>query len=74
MVTVIQIELDQQYAVLNAEVVETSGNVDFDTSAVSAIYLASPFQELAGLSSETFNDFFKNLRLAYTPTDSSFQD
>jgi len=66
---VLDIELSYDRTLDAVSVKESSGNPDFDKSAIFAIKKASPFQQLNGLSDELFAENFQNFTLVFEPED-----
>lgn len=53
--------------VINALLVEGSGNAEFDESALKAINLASPFSALSKLDETTFVKYFSKVTFVFNP-------
>ena len=53
----IRIVLDDRYNVIKANITDSNKNSDFDKSAISAVYKASPFLSLTGLKEEDYSKF-----------------
>lgn len=63
------IRLDENYEVVEIHLIRPSGYFPFDQSAAKAILSSSPYLELAGLSKDEYNLYFRNLRLVFEPID-----
>ena len=69
MEALLQIQLVPTGAVINVNVIESSGNDAFDRSAVAAVKRAERFPELAEMESRLFEKYFRNLRMLFKPED-----
>lgn len=64
--TTVKIDLDKEFKLVSASVLNPTGNRDFDLSVKQAIRKASPFKELKGLSSEDAKAF-KSIVFEFKP-------
>ena len=55
--------------VVTVEVVQSSGNVAFDRSAVQAVKKVEQFPEIKEMSPEVFERFYRELKLVFNPQD-----
>ncbi|WP_317929117.1 cell envelope integrity protein TolA [Halioxenophilus sp. WMMB6] len=55
--------------VVNVTVSSSSGNAAFDRSAEQAVLKAEQFRELQNLPPEVFEQYFRQLKLVFNPTD-----
>ena len=64
--TKVLLELDDNFNAVKVEVVNSSGSVEFDRSAIRAINKSSPFVELRGLIDEDYQKF-KSMSFVFAP-------
>ncbi|MDE1464945.1 energy transducer TonB [Spartinivicinus poritis] len=63
----IQTELDRNGRVLRMSVIESSGNMQFDKSAMNAIKRVGQFEEVKYVNDTTYSRNFKKLRFIFRP-------
>jgi len=63
----LQVTLDENAVVSNVSVAETSGDTEFDDSALRAVRRAGAFPELRGLDRETFEKTFRSFQFHFAP-------
>jgi hypothetical protein len=62
----IEFFLDDKGAVVQHNIISSSGLIDFDKAAKEAVYKSSPFYEIISLSREDFEEF-KHIKLTLKP-------
>jgi len=65
----LQIQLVPTGEVINVTIVKSSGNVSFDRSAEQAVKKVGRFEELQGVPSDIFEQYFRQLTLVFNPQD-----
>lgn len=55
--------------VINVDVIKSSGNEQFDRSAVQAVRRVEQFPEIQGMPSEVFERYYRELTLVFNPQD-----
>jgi len=63
----LRVHLTDDKVVSEILVIESSGNIDFDKSAIDAIRLAQDFRELNGLNKEIYEENFKHFIMGFKP-------
>ena len=66
---ILQIQLLPTGELLDARIIESSGDPAFDRSAENAVFGAAPFTELSNLPINIFNSNFRTLSLIFQPED-----
>jgi colicin import membrane protein len=69
MVAVLEIALVPTGDVVGVSVIESSGNVAFDRSAINAVEKAARFPEVKELERATFERDFRRFQLIFRPED-----
>jgi colicin import membrane protein len=69
MVSVLSIQLVPTGEVVGVSVLSTSGDADFDRSAISAVERVGKFPEIAQLDSRVFETTFRRFQLIFRPED-----
>ena len=63
----LDIELSEDAKITNVVVARSSGNAEFDESALAAVRRSGDFRELRGLDSATFQRNFRRFKLDFNP-------
>ena len=66
--TVVSVELNNNYELVNVSITESSGIKSFDDSVIEAVEASTPFGILSGLSTVKYNNNFKKFKLSFAPS------
>lgn len=66
--TVVSVELNDNYELVNVSITESSGIKSFDDSVIEAVEASTPFGILNGLSTVKYNNNFKKFKLSFAPS------
>lgn len=69
METLIELRLVPTGRILGVEILESSGDSDFDMSVEKAVHKASPFTELQNLDPRIFEKYFRSIKVVFKPED-----